>query len=382
MSGRSRSGRTWLGALVLMSGAAGLAGAAPGCLQLGDQHDRMNVHQGECFTCHQRDFELTTMPGHLGLFPVTCADCHNTHAWVPAEVQHDAWWPLRNLHVGPECAQCHTDPGTGAPRYTGTPTDCVSCHQADYDAAAAPPHAGYPTACADCHTDAGWRPSTFMHPWPLDGAHLTISCFACHTGSPPTYAGTPRECAACHMTDYTDASSPPHAGFATTCADCHSTAAWRPSTWEHPWSLEGAHIAVACAGRCHTDPSTGAPRYAGTPRACVGCHQADYDRAGSLHADHGSNPTTCSDCHSMSNWDAVGGSHPEAQFPIATGHHAGIACGDCHDPALGGPSGGMNTNCLRCHTASMMSGHPREDGYTYLASQPHFCLNCHPRGLR
>lgn len=260
--------------------------------------------------------------------------------------------------------------------------DCVTCHLPDYQATTNPPHVDrFPTACAQCHTTDAWVPASFEHPWPLDGAHATALCLACHTGDPPRFAGTPTACVGCHRADYDASPYPGHTSFPTTCQDCHSTSAWRPAVaLDHPWPLDGAHATAPCAS-CHTgDP----PRYAGTPTQCVGCHRADYDR--SPYPGHATFPTTCADCHTTSAWrPAMGGAHPEGAFPIANGAHAGIACLDCHDPSLGAPQRGMNTDCVGCHTGQharslLDSKHVEVPGYPAGAAAPNFCLECHPNG--
>jgi len=360
---------------------AGLAGALSGPSCARDSH-RTEVRQGDCYTCHEPEYVATTMPPHADLFPTSCGNCHTQDAWRPAAaIVHD-WFVLRNRHAEEACSACHT---TGY-RPGDTPSTCDGCHHDDYDAATLPPHAGMPTDCASCHTDAGWRPSTFMHGWPLGGVHLTTACSACHVGSPPVYAGTPTQCVDCHRADYDAATAPPHAGYPTDCASCHSDAGWRPSTFMHGWPLDGAHARTACSS-CHVGSP---PVYAGTPTQCVDCHRADYDA--SPYPGHSSFPTTCADCHTTGAWTpALHGAHPEATFPISLGAHSGLRGFDCHNPALGTCTGGMNTDCIGCHTGQhsvgVVDGQHREvAGYRASAGTPtgstshHFCLDCHPAG--
>jgi hypothetical protein len=97
-------------------------------------------------------------------------------------------------------------------------------------------------------------------------------------------------------------------------------------------------------------------------------------------------PTTCIDCHTTRAWTpALMGTHPEGRFPIAGGPHSGFQCLDCHDPDLGASTGGMNTDCVGCHTgehtrARMDRVHEGESGYPTGAAPPNFCLDCHPAG--
>jgi hypothetical protein len=301
---RLPSQRTWglVTLVALCLGLAMLAGAS--CTR--DAHGRVVVRQGDCFTCHQANYDMTTMPPHPGLFPTSCGMCHTETEWVPAQpIQHD-WFVLANRHTDPgvRCTSCHT---VGF-ALGDTPTACVGCHQDDYDGTTAPPHPGsLPTDCASCHTDAGWVPSTFMHSWPLDGAHVTAPCASCH-GDPPTYVGTPTTCIGCHADRRAEAdvAVSGHSAFATTCGDCHTTTAWLP---------------------------------------------------------------------------AIGGGHPETEFPISRGAHSVVACLDCHNASLGPSTDGMNTDCIGCHEhANAARDHGDVAGYPASPPTPHFCLDCHPNG--
>lgn len=153
-----------------------------------------------CVSCHQKDYAATTNPNHVaGRFPTTCESCHTTDGWRPATFDHDLTrFPLTGAHLQVDCERCH--PGG---RYTGTPTDCYSCHRADYDATTNPDHraAGFPTDCQACHTTDAWRPASFDHDarfFPIySGRHRGewSSCTDCHV-NPGNYAVF--ECIFCH----------------------------------------------------------------------------------------------------------------------------------------------------------------------------------------
>jgi hypothetical protein len=116
---------------------------------------------------------------------------------------------------------------------------------------------------------------------------------------------------------------------------------------------------------------------------CVACHLSDYEGAANpVHA--GAFPTTCADCHRTDAWrPALGGVHPEAAFPIQSGPHEGIRCLDCHNADLGPSTDGQNTDCTACHTRGEMDDtHDEEPGYQWDPMNHHFCLSCHPRGLK
>jgi hypothetical protein len=187
--------------------------------------------------------------------------------------------------------------------YKGTPTECVGCHQTDYDNSPFPGHDQYPTTCQNCHDTNAWAPATgFNHPWPLEGAHASATCANCH-GDPPVYPGTPTECVGCHQSDYDNSPYPGHQSFPTTCQDCHSTTAWKPAAGSHPENLfptTGAHD-IPCAD-CH-NASLG-PNGRGNAD-CVGCHTGAHTRA-RMDAKHGEErnyptgaapPNFCLDCH-------------------------------------------------------------------------------------
>jgi len=188
-------------------------------------------------------------------------------------------------------------------------------------------------------------------------------------------------CYTCHRVDYESTEDPPHdEAFPTECWVCHETDTWDRTHFDHPYALTGAHEGADCLG-CHTGEP---PQWIGLPTACVGCHREDYDS--SLYPGHQTFSTTCTHCHSTDAWvPAVGASHPDDQFRISSGAHANIACLDCHDVGLGSSVGGMNTDCVGCHTgvhsrSRMDSEHDGVSGYPTGPAPPNFCLECHPHG--
>jgi len=191
---------------------------------------------------------------------------------------------------------CHTD------GFAGIPTDCVACHQDDYDSSTDPGHlaAGFSTDCRSCHTTNGWVPSTFDHnatAFPLTGAHRPLDCLACHASG---YSGTPTDCVACHQDDYDGTTDPAHlaAGFPTDCLPCHTTTAWTPSTWDHDplfpiYNGKHAQEWNTCTD-CHTVPSNYAVF------ECIFCHehnQSDSDDDHSEVQDYRYLSSECFRCH-------------------------------------------------------------------------------------
>ena len=152
----------------------------------------------DCWSCHQPDYARTTDPNHQSAgFATQCQNCHTTSAWKPAAFNHDRF-PLTGAHARVDCTKCHA-----GGRYQGTPTDCWSCHQSNYNGTSNPNHAtaGFPTQCQSCHNTSAWRPATFDH----DGRYFPIysgkhrgkwsSCGDCHVNAGNYKAF---ECIRCH----------------------------------------------------------------------------------------------------------------------------------------------------------------------------------------
>jgi hypothetical protein len=182
----------------------------------------------ECVSCHQADYDGTGDPAHAAAgFSTQCAQCHNTTSWDDAFFNHNGTaFPLTGAHVPLSCNSCH-----GGGVYNGLPSECVSCHQDDYNGAADPPHtaSSFPTDCTQCHNTTRWEGARFDH-----AAYF------------PIYSGT-------------------HAGKWDTCADCHTNAA--------------SYADFSCLG-CHphsdqqkTDGDhQGENGYAYNSAACYNCH--------------------------------------------------------------------------------------------------------------
>lgn len=141
-----------------------------------------------CWGCHQGDYEGALNPSHTaGLFSQDCRLCHNEGAWRPASINHNlTGFPLTGAHTTVACAACHVNG-----QYAGTPSDCVFCHEDDYQATSNPDHAaaGFPTDCASCHGTSRWTGATFNHDqqwFPIySGSHRNewSSCADCHTSA-------------------------------------------------------------------------------------------------------------------------------------------------------------------------------------------------------
>ena len=300
----------------------------------------------ECIDCHTTDYFATTNPSHVASkFPKDCSLCHNDNNWQSATFNHNSTnFPLTGGHVGLDCIQCHSK------GYVGTPTTCVSCHLANYNASTNPNHitAKFSTDCQTCHNVTTWSPSTFNHntatTFPLTGAHIGVACVSCHKNG---YAAIPTTCVSCHQANFNATTNPNHitAKFSTDCQSCHNVTAWSPSTFNHntatTFPLTGAHIGVACVS-CHKNG------YAAIPTTCVSCHQANFNATTNPNHITAKFSTDCQTCHNVTAWSPSTFNHSTATtFPL-TGAHIGVACVSCH------PTGytAIPTTCVSCHLAN------------------------------
>ena len=334
----------------------------------------------DCYSCHQADYAAHDEPEPRGLgLPDAVPDLPQHERLAAGELRpQQTRFPLTGAHdARSDCAKCHV-----GGRYAGTPTDCYSCHQANYAATTNPNHAaaGFPTQCQTATTTtrlaAGeLRPrgdAVPAHRRPQRGRTARSATRAAAT------RGRPTDCYSCHQTNYASTTNPNHqaAAFPTQCQTCHTTSAWRPATSDHNktrFPLTGAHQRVDCA-RCHVGG-----RYTGTPTDCNSCHQANY--AATTNPNHRSAgfPITCQDCHTTTAWRPASFDHDGRYFPIYSGKHRGkwTSCSECHVNA-----GNYKAfECILCHEhsnkAKVDSDHKGEKGYVYASSA---CYQCHRNG--
>lgn len=257
-----------------------------------------------CGECHHSD------DPHDGEFAGrACTECHGQVRWSELDrFDHDrARFPLVGQHAEVACGDCHTQP-----RYTGTATECVDCHQSPH-----PAEARFGADCASCHTARGWQrviyPRADHRFFPLEGGHALDDCGACH-GEKGNAAPSPA-CGRCHEDVHDDR-------FGARCQSCHDIVDWRNvrrDGFDHSrtaFPLKGLHVAVTCDD-CH-------PRGKLKPIAhdrCLDCHADPHE--GEVGAD-------CEGCH------VEQGFRP-ATWPIAKhttfalgGAHRATACDDCH----------------------------------------------------
>jgi hypothetical protein len=329
--------------------------------------------QTSCVSCHQQDYQNARTPNHVAAaFPTTCEACHRVSdaSFNQARFDHNVSFPLVGVHAQQTCATCHK-----GNVFRGTARDCVGCHRPLYDRTTAPNHvaANFPTTCETCHrpTDPSWRGVNFNHAvvFPLVGLHAQQTCVSCHTNN--VFAGTPRDCVGCHRPLYDRTTTPNHAaaGFPTTCENCHRATdpAWMGANFDHNavFALVGRHAQAVCAS-CHVNNV-----FRGTPRECVGCHRAQYERTTMPSHVSAGFPTTCDGCHrpTDSSWQGAGFNHSSV-FALV-GRHAQTACTSCH---VNNVYRGTPRDCIGCHR-------PQYDRTTApnhaAAGFPTTCESCH-----
>ncbi|MDP8208097.1 MAG: hypothetical protein P9L92_15640 [Candidatus Electryonea clarkiae] len=297
----------------------------------------------DCFSCHRPDYENVEIPIHTeGTFDHDCLECHTTDGWTPSSFEHnnDTEYELTGSHLTTDCSACHID---GV--YNGTSTDCYGCHEPDYRNAGDPDHAAadYPLDCGVCHSTVGWSPAEINHDlteFPLTGAHVNVDCADCHTQG---YTGTPTDCYSCHNDDYESVTDPDHqdGNYDHDCSICHTTDGWTPAAFDHDQSdfpLTGAHLQLEC-NDCHSQG------YTGTPVACYGCHQDDFEDVNDPNHVTGQFEHDCTICHTTEAWSPATFDHDETEFPL-TGSHRTVNCGECH---IDGQYEGTPTGCYFCH---------------------------------
>ncbi|MDP2301193.1 MAG: hypothetical protein Q8N03_02055 [Ignavibacteria bacterium] len=264
----------------------------------------------DCYSCHQQDFQNPNNdPNHITAnYPTECSVCHSTNGWSPSLFNHNnTEFPLTGKHITVSCQACHTS------GYVGTPQECYSCHQADFQNPDNDPNhmtANFPTDCLVCHTTNGWSPSTFNHnntEFPLTGRHTTVSCQSCHANG---YVGTPQICYSCHQSDFQNPQNNPNhitALFPTDCIVCHTTNGWSPSSFNHDvlyfpiYSGEHRNEWNSCSD-CHRTPNTF------TTFSCIDCHEHRKSKMDSEHNGvngYSYNSIACLNCHPNGTSDKI-----------------------------------------------------------------------------
>ena len=330
-----------------------------------------NFQEFQCINCHinpETDEDHEGVSGYV-YEDNACFACHPTGNSDMSFNHDETNFPLTGAHLGIDCLECHSN------GFEGTSSNCVDCHEMDFDAAINPNHQelNLPNDCASCHTtDPGWMPATFaIHDdfYPLEGAHAMIAndCASCHNGD---YVNTPNTCIGCHLDDFNSTMDPDHeaANFSTDCLECHTLDAWEPSTFDHDVQhfpiYSGTHEGEwSVCTDCHTNPSNF------QEFQCINCHinpETDEDHegvSGYIYEDN-----ACFACHPTGNSD-MSFNHDETNFPLS-GAHLGIDCLECHSNGFEGTS----MDCNDCHNTDFLAS--TNPNHTDLGISTD-CITCH-----
>ena len=164
----------------------------------------------DCTACHQdpHNGETVAAQGNGG-----CDTCHTLAQWRQIHFDHGRTdFPLEGGHISVTCLECHPTvqpPGTLQPfiKMRGVSSACEGCHRDPHQGQLHRANVAEP--CQRCHTVEDWQPKLFNHDrhsdFPLQGAHSTVPCAACHPretiGPEATiirYRPLPSSCADCH----------------------------------------------------------------------------------------------------------------------------------------------------------------------------------------
>lgn len=323
-----------------------LAGAHTKAACLSCHNDRGLVAASKshgCAACHE--------DAHKGQLGPQCSRCHTERSWNPLDqvVQHaKTRFPLMGSHQSLDCENCHRRARTGD--FKGAPTDCVNCHQADFQRAPNHPSMNYPKDCAQCHTATAWSDTHFNH----------------------AALGASASCVSCHQTDYQQAPNHAALNFPKTCGQCHQTSSWAGARFDHNTVGGTSANCYSChSADYQTGPNHLAQNYS---HQCTDCHQSFVTWANaSGKPDHsGFGPTTnCYSCHTADFQTA----------PNHVAHNYSHQCGQCHTPTLptfAGATfnhntvGGSSAQCYNCHSTDYQQA-PDHAPQNY----PHDCWSCH-----
>ena len=305
----------------------------------------------------------------LALIALVIADAGPAHAQFETpnrQFHNGTTFPLDGRHRDLPCEACHVNN-----TYKGTPAKCFDCHWVRRQDDRFRLQLG--AQCEQCHRTTSWSAVRWDHAamtsMPLGVAHQRLACQSCHANN--TFKTAQTTCASCHMKEYQATKTPNHAaaGFPTACETCHKPgdATFNQARFDHAsrFALVGRHAQAACAS-CHVSNV-----YRGTPRECVACHRAQYDRTTSPNHAAAGFSTACESCHRPTDTSFAGqGFNHNAVFALA-GRHAQAACTSCH---VNNVYRGTARDCVGCH----LTQYQRTTTPSHVAAGfPTTCESCH-----
>jgi hypothetical protein len=125
-------------------------------------HDTPKARDQPCASCHAEAYNDVQTPVHVGVYPDTCGDCHDTQSW--SHFTHGGFPIDTGSHSNPAigCADCHIA-SLGGSDFGGQNTDCVDCHIGAHTT----------PAVDSAHTTVnGYTPSSASDP--------NAACLSCH----------------------------------------------------------------------------------------------------------------------------------------------------------------------------------------------------------
>jgi len=182
--------------------------------------DLFALHQGiACVQCHEgkkflkanRNCTACHTDYHKGSLGRDCYACHRSSSWNVTQFNHNqTGFPLMGTHRALECGDCHSDLQTF--KIVPRPTECASCHEADYRSARFS-HAAYGAGrnCQECHLQDTWVYAHSPYWFNIQtGRHAGIACTTCHKNAQDYREYSCHECHAGHSGDRNGR-----------CLDCH-----------------------------------------------------------------------------------------------------------------------------------------------------------------
>ncbi len=178
------------------------------------------------FSAAQETSSSSSVDSPHGPMQVACESCHTASAWRPIRAKPDfdhneTSYPLRGLHSGVSCEECHVNPV-----FANAGSNCQDCH-ADIH------RRRNGAQCDTCHRVSGWQVliqsiNEHQDRFPLIGAHAAVDCYSCHkAGAIGQFnrQGLSTECVSCHLKAFQKATAPNHQalGYSTDCLQCHTS---------------------------------------------------------------------------------------------------------------------------------------------------------------